>query len=169
MTTCLDDSLCAVSATSYAAPHVAAAAALLRSYNSSWSAPEIRRRLWVGAHDLGSTGYDIYFGHGRLDIAGALSAAAPSVPSISIDGPTDVKPSASCVWFASVSGGAAPLTYEWGVGSMLVGNQQELTYANSVSHGGSFLLRLTVTGADFAQSTTSVTVSVSSGAMICPI
>ncbi|MGH7638829.1 MAG: S8 family serine peptidase, partial [Gemmatimonadaceae bacterium] len=44
--------------TSFAAPHVAAAAAILSRMNYSWSNVEIRRRLGAGATDLGAVGRD---------------------------------------------------------------------------------------------------------------
>lgn len=166
-TTCLGDSVCAATGTSFAAPHVAAAAALLRAYNGSWSAPEIRRRLAVGAHDLAPSGRDNSFGYGRLDVQAALAAAAPNPPSISIDGPLVVRPFVACVWAASVSGGASPFAYSWSTGGGASGGQS-FEFSNTHNHGETFLIQLSVTGADLAQSTTSITVSVSNGAAVCP-
>jgi subtilisin len=57
------------SGTSMAAPHVAAAAAILKSYNSSWSNFDIRTRLQNRARPLGS---HYYYGYGLLQVRDAL-------------------------------------------------------------------------------------------------
>jgi len=65
--------------TSFAAPHVAGVAALLRSLHGSWSPDEIELVLEQSAHDLGTGGVDAYMGHGRVDAAAALATAEPPV------------------------------------------------------------------------------------------
>lgn len=57
--------------TSMAAPHVAGAAALLRSLGLS--AQETVDRLLTTAKDLGAPGKDHVYGHGRLDVARAVA------------------------------------------------------------------------------------------------
>lgn len=158
------DSIEVVHGTSFAAPHVTGAAAILRSANSGWSAPEIRRRLAVGAEDLGASGRDNSYGWGLLKIAAALSAAAPSPPSVSIDGPTLVKPFVTCVWSPSINGGVSPFTYDWHGYS----TQEYLSYANTSNHGERINLWLTVTGADLASSTVHLAVDVDNNAPTCP-
>lgn len=69
--TCLGGGTCFDSGTSFAAPHVAGAAALLRSFNSSWSNTDIRSRLNDNATPLGSQNE---YGHGLLNISAALGA-----------------------------------------------------------------------------------------------
>ncbi|WP_415839641.1 S8 family serine peptidase [Paenibacillus tarimensis] len=59
--------------TSLAAPYVAGAAALLKLTRPEWSGQEIRSALEHSAKDLGSEGFDVYFGHGLLQIQSALS------------------------------------------------------------------------------------------------
>ncbi|MEB3197731.1 MAG: S8 family serine peptidase [Candidatus Sericytochromatia bacterium] len=58
--------------TSMAAPHVTAAAALLRSQHPSWSREQVIERLYVTAKDIVQTGMDPYAGRGRVDLLGAL-------------------------------------------------------------------------------------------------
>ncbi|MBI2426825.1 MAG: S8 family serine peptidase [Candidatus Kerfeldbacteria bacterium] len=58
--------------TSMASPHVAAAAALLMAAGVDPS--EVEERLIDSTVDLGDAGYDTTFGHGIIDIAGALSS-----------------------------------------------------------------------------------------------
>ena len=66
--------------TSMATPHVSGAVAIL--LGSGVQPEEIPDVLKGSAHDLGTKGHDAKFGHGRLDLAAALSMAV--VPSISI-------------------------------------------------------------------------------------
>lgn len=151
--------------TSFAAPHVAAGAALLRSYDSTWTASEIRRRLAVGAYDLSPTGRDYSFGYGLLDIKAALNAAPPDTASVTIDGPTLVKPSAACTWTANVSGGVSPFKYVW---SPAGSSTDLLEYTNTFNHGNWFTIYVSVVGADLAPGAASLVVHVSSSAPECP-
>lgn len=54
--------------TSAATPHVAGAAALLLGANSSYTPQELEAALVARAVDMGSTGKDTLFGHGRLHL-----------------------------------------------------------------------------------------------------
>ena len=69
------------SGTSQAVPHVTGAAALLYSYDSSLTRDEIHDLLTSSAHDLGASGWDQLYGHGRLDINQALLDAGGSTPT----------------------------------------------------------------------------------------
>ena len=60
--------------TSMAAPHVSAAAAILKSVAPSAGPESIRRALAVSAADLGSPGYDCVFGSGLLQVDDAIDA-----------------------------------------------------------------------------------------------
>eukprot|EP00934_Nitzschia_sp_Nitz4_P008042 Nitzschia sp. Nitz4//scaffold32_size149145//290//2089//NITZ4_002858-RA/size149145-processed-gene-0.111-mRNA-1//-1//CDS//3329548006//8032//frame0 len=66
-----DSSYFPMSGTSMAAPHVAAAAALLWSAFSSKSVDEIRSALEQSAIDKGACGKDPLFGHGLVDVMAA--------------------------------------------------------------------------------------------------
>ncbi len=65
------------SGTSMASPHVAGAAALLRSLVPDASALEIENALISTARDLGDPGYDISYGHGLIDVEAAARFLAP--------------------------------------------------------------------------------------------
>jgi subtilisin family serine protease len=65
--------------TSSATPFVAGAAALLLSQNRSLSPAQIRDRLQRCADDLGASGFDNQFGHGRLNVACALNGITLTV------------------------------------------------------------------------------------------
>jgi subtilisin family serine protease len=63
-----------VNGTSFAAPYVVAAAAMLWSKHPTWSAAEVRSTLAERSEDLGDQGWDAEFGNGRLNVAAALQA-----------------------------------------------------------------------------------------------
>lgn len=65
----------APSGTSGSSPVVAAVAALVMAANPSLTPEEVENILFETARDLGPTGMDIYFGHGRVDAAAAVAAA----------------------------------------------------------------------------------------------
>lgn len=62
-----------LSGTSMASPHVAGVAALLRSFDPSMSAEDVRRRLAGTSDDIGQAGWDSYFGNGRVNAYRALT------------------------------------------------------------------------------------------------
>ena len=62
------------SGTSMASPYVAAAAALVIGACPSLDATQVEAALEGAADDLGSPGWDQYFGHGLIDPAGAVTS-----------------------------------------------------------------------------------------------
>lgn len=62
----------AFSGTSMATPHVAGAAAVVKSANPGLTAAQLRSRLQQGVDDLGTPGRDPQFGFGRVDLVKAL-------------------------------------------------------------------------------------------------
>ncbi|MFQ5534262.1 MAG: S8 family serine peptidase [Sphingomonadales bacterium] len=73
ITISLNDILFSVSGTSFAAPHVSGAIALLWERFPNLSAQEIVEILFTSADDLGTIGTDTFFGRGKLNIGAALS------------------------------------------------------------------------------------------------
>jgi len=63
--------------TSMATPHVAGLAALLFSLNPRLTNAQVRTLIETNTDDLGSAGWDPYFGSGRINARRALAAAAP--------------------------------------------------------------------------------------------
>ena len=61
--------------TSFAAPHVAGAAALIKSKNPNLSPDEVQNLLQTTAIDLGAVGLDNDYGYGRIDAVAAVNAA----------------------------------------------------------------------------------------------
>ena len=64
--------------TSFAAPIVAATAALVRTQHPAWTAAQIAEWLERTADDAGQFGVDPAFGHGVVDVAAAVGARQPS-------------------------------------------------------------------------------------------
>jgi subtilisin family serine protease len=62
-----------------ASPHVAGAAAILKSVRPTWTNVQIRERLQAKALDLGTSGRDDVFGFGLVDVSRALPLLAPRV------------------------------------------------------------------------------------------
>lgn len=89
-----DGGYASVSGTSFASPITAAAAALMLSANPKLTPADVDAILKSTVLDLGTAGYDMYYGHGRIDAARAVAAAKGSVatdtqaPAIRITSPT---------------------------------------------------------------------------------
>lgn len=66
--------------TSSATPLVAGTAALLLSKNPDWTPNQVRNQLQNTAKDLGPTGFDNKFGHGRINAYEALGGECPECP-----------------------------------------------------------------------------------------
>jgi subtilisin family serine protease len=83
-----------VSGTSIASPVAAAAAALVMSANNKLAPADVDKALKSTALDLGTAGWDQYYGTGRVDTAKAVAAAKTYAtsdtlaPSINITSPT---------------------------------------------------------------------------------
>lgn len=168
-TTCLGGSSSSncgflVQGTSFAAPHVAAAAAILKAFNGSWSAAEIRRRLGAGATDIGPSGRDAQFGYGLLNIPGAIAAdPAPHPPlsGVTIDGPTMVPNGYTAAFAAYPNGGTSPFSYTWRVDGVI--QQQSSSNTFTWSATSSYNLSVTVHDALNATASTSINVTVCPG------
>ncbi|MBM3844732.1 MAG: hypothetical protein FJ405_00405 [Verrucomicrobia bacterium] len=73
--------------TSAAAPHAAAIAALLWSYNPSLSPGELRQVLQTTALDIETPGFDLDSGHGIVMAEAALEAAPSPLPNLGWEAP----------------------------------------------------------------------------------
>ena len=69
-----DSFLYRASGTSFAAPFVSGAASLIRSMNTRLTAQQVQRMLLMTAEDLGSEGWDQFFGAGIVNLEKALGA-----------------------------------------------------------------------------------------------
>ncbi len=68
------------SGTSFSSPTTAGVAALVKSANPALAPSDVDAVLTGSAKDLGAAGYDVYFGHGRVDASAAVAAALQAVP-----------------------------------------------------------------------------------------
>ncbi|MEZ5934301.1 MAG: S8 family serine peptidase [Alphaproteobacteria bacterium] len=77
------------SGTSFAAPYVAGAAAVVKAAFPGVSSSDVVNRLLLTAADLGDPGVDSTFGRGRLDLEAAMAPVGPTaIPAgTSVDGP----------------------------------------------------------------------------------
>lgn len=73
LSTMPDDGYDTFDGTSAAAPYVTGIAALLKQLHPTWTAAQLRARIEATADDRGLPGYDIYFGHGRVNAARAVA------------------------------------------------------------------------------------------------
>jgi subtilisin family serine protease len=80
--------------TSFSTPIVAGTVALMMSANPKLANTEIEKLLYANVDDLGTAGWDKYFGYGRVNAGAAVKAAAAAVstadtqaPSVSIAAP----------------------------------------------------------------------------------
>lgn len=70
----------AVSGTSFSSPVTAGVVALMMSANPDLRSTDIESLLFSTAVDLGTAGWDQYYGHGRVDAAAAVAAAIGAAP-----------------------------------------------------------------------------------------
>jgi subtilisin family serine protease len=83
----------AISGTSIASPVAAGVIALMMSANPALSSSQVEQLLFSTAKDLGTAGWDSYYGWGRVDAAAAVAAAKTAVvadtsaPSVSLTSP----------------------------------------------------------------------------------
>lgn len=83
-----------VSGTSFASPATAGVVALMMAANPALSPDDVAKHLFATAVDLGTAGFDNYYGHGRIDAAAAVEAVKGSVavdtaaPTASVVSPT---------------------------------------------------------------------------------
>lgn len=91
----------AVSGTSFSSPITAGVVALMMSANPALMPADLEKALYSSAVDLGTSGFDKYFGNGRVDAAAAVAASkamtvavdamAPSTSIMSPSGGTSVQ------------------------------------------------------------------------------
>ncbi|TFH46148.1 MAG: hypothetical protein E4G94_03055 [ANME-2 cluster archaeon] len=81
-----------MSGTSMATPHVAGVAALILQKHPLYTVDDVKEALYKSAFDLGSIGWDEYYGYGRVDALTAVNyEIAPSdlAPVVNILNPAD--------------------------------------------------------------------------------
>ncbi len=77
------------SGTSMATPHISATVALLKQVNSALTDSQIKDALYKTAKDLGTAGWDKYYGWGRVDALAAVKYVKPPEPECTVSGDCD--------------------------------------------------------------------------------
>jgi hypothetical protein len=105
------------SGTSMATPHVSGLAALILSQHPTYSNEDVRQVLRVSATDLGTPGFDLTYGYGRINAANAVTV--PSVLEAKIISPIDGTPLTGAVTLNGYARGTnfANYTLAYGLGT----------------------------------------------------
>lgn len=156
------------SGTSMAAPHVAGAAAIIKARFPYMSNLDVRNRLLSTALPLGPSNQ---YGAGLLQTATAVGPPPPTYSlSVSIDGPTQIRPGATCTWYAAVSGGTSPYSYQWTASQMAPPSGTDYYFTASKDQGSlatSWLMKVVVTDAAGGAGEHEITVYENPSAMVC--
>ena len=107
-----------LSGTSMATPHVSGLAALILGKNANYSNEDVRQVLRVSATELGTPGFNLNFGYGRINASAALGVA--SVLEAKILSPFDGIVTQSALTISGVARGTGFSHYvlEYGVGTL---------------------------------------------------
>ncbi|MGB7532639.1 MAG: NosD domain-containing protein [Halobacteriota archaeon] len=136
-----------LSGTSMATPHVAGVAALLLSKYSVLNNNEVRARLNDTAVDLGDTGWDEYFGCGKINATAVLPFTLPPRPPVAdfTYTPTNPKVNQTVTFNASKSSDSDGfiVSYDWSFGDMGYGSGIEVEHI--YDEPGWYTVTLTVT------------------------
>ncbi len=142
--------------TSMAAPHVAAAAALIVSQNNSFDRAQVLNALKAGATDLGSAGEDAIFGAGLLQVSNALAGFNPPVNQTPIASFTfDCDTSFYCSFDSTSTDDVSISSYHWAFGDGATDDTSGENVGHQYNASGDYTVVLTVTDGDGASSTTS--------------
>ena len=121
-----------LSGTSMAAPHVTGTAALLKTLNPTWGYTDIDNRLKTTAVDLGASGFDNRFGHGRINASKATEPVGPTVPAAPVLSAARGNAQVTLTWTTPANGGASITAYKvFRDGSLLTTLGVVTTYTNT--------------------------------------
>jgi hypothetical protein len=149
-----------MSGTSMAAPHVAGVAALIWSVFPELSRDQLRQRLRETADDLGTKGFDIYYGYGRVNAWRAVAihniaiiGISPSKEIVNRGSSVEIyvnvtnkgedtesfniilqanETMVQTVNLTLTSGGSATIVFTWNTTNYTIGNYIISAYANPV-------------------------------------
>lgn len=174
--------------TSFSSPITAGVAALVLSADPALSAPGLVSLLESNSDDLGTAGFDIQYGWGRVNAAKAVSAAraiSGSAPSVSIASPTSNSSVAGAVTISGAAAGslgiaqvnlycdstligstaAANYSFSWNSGAFTAGAHTLSVQAlDSAGNTGSASVQVNVTSTAAAPDTIAPVVSITSPA-----
>jgi subtilisin family serine protease len=154
-----DDDVDTWCGTSFAAPAVAATAALIWNRSPSLTNDQVRAKLQTTALDLGSGGHDNYYGSGRVDSCDAVTCAVSFV----LGGPGNLTVGQSGNFQAtSIVGGVTPYTYRWYKDGALASTSGP-SFSTSFSSTGTHEIKLEITPSGGVKGTRIKQVFVSGG------
>ncbi len=157
------------SGTSYSSPIAAGVGALMLSYSPSLSASALVSKLEQSATDLGTPGYDSYYGWGLVNASAAVSSPAPppiAPPTVTISSPaSSTTISGSVSVKGSASSTASLASVQWFLDGTLAGTTTSPSYsfswnttsASNASH--TLTVKATDTSNNVGQSSVSVIVN----------
>ncbi len=154
-----------MSGTSMACPHVAGTAALVWANEPGLTNAEVRARLQQTADDLGSVGWDKWYGYGLVDADEAAPLLVPQ-PPVAVAGPDRVLADADGTGreAATLDGsgsydpdGGSIVSYDWSEGGTLLGSGAVIVYEFAV---GIHTVTLKVTDDEGATGTDEVVITV---------
>jgi len=162
----------AVSGTSFSSPVTVSVVALMMAANPALSPSQIVDLLKSTAIDLGSPGYDQYYGYGRVSAAAAVQAAVQGrgtsdteLPVVAISSPTGGTVAGIAPVNVSASDNVGVTRVELLVNGALIANDTSTPYAFSwdstqVADGGATLVVRAYDAAGNSRTSTAVQVSV---------
>ncbi len=131
--------------TSMACPHVAGVAALLIAKNGGTMTPDaVRAALQNTATDLGSAGWDQYYGYGLVNASAALSSISNNPPVAAFSGTPLSGTAPLTVAFTDASTGS-PTSWSWTFGDGGTSTAQNPSHAYTTA--GTYSVTLTATNA----------------------
>lgn len=154
--------------TSFASPVVAGVAALVLQQSAGLSPAQVADLILQSA----TTNVVLNPGFGSPNRFLYSQVYVPSPPSpltsVSISGPTQIEPGATCTWYANVSDGTAPYGYQWTNNDAPVGTSYYYTGSKDPgSFASSFRVKVVVTDAGGRQGSYEITVYEDSSAGLC--
>ncbi len=182
-TTTMGGGYAAVSGTSFSSPMTAAVLALEKSANTALSNTQLQSILESTAVDLGTPGYDQYYGYGRINAAAAVAAAVAAAsntttvdtqaPTTSIASPTGGTVSGTVTVTVNATDNVGVTRVDLYAGSTLVGSVSTAPYSftwntTSVVNGSVNLVAYAYDAAGNKGTSSAVTVTVSNVADTTP-
>lgn len=135
---------------------------------SSWSSGNTSRATINTSGGISAVGAGSVTITAVIDgVSGSTSVLVVNPPpplTVSINGPTSVRPNTTCEWMGSASGGTPWYTFDWSGGTTIYEDGGESYLARG---SGSFTVSVTVTDAAGRTASASKSVSVSNNAPAC--